>query len=875
MSKTKLSTIALILTLTISAIAVALPITIAQDYKTKTTYAFIGAIPNPVGVNQEVLLHIGITDMLGGPAYGWENLTVTIEKPDGTTEMLTNIRTDATGGTGRVYVPDQVGTYYLQTHFPEQVNPVNSRNAPAGTVMLASASEKLALVVQEEPVPTYPGHSLPTEYWTRPIDAQLREWAEIASNWLYVPRNKFAPYNDGPETAHILWAKPLTVGGIAGGALGTSDLEMLGYHGFECGDAYEGKWGGRIWGWGTAGPIILAGRLYYIDTPRGFGPPVNPTVYHCVDLHTGEELWTKTFLDNRTISFGQLFYWDSYNFHGVYPYLWVIVGSTWHAFDAYSGDWRFTIENVPSGTTRWGPKGEIYRLQVDQTNGWMALWNMSALGSWEGSWGNNVHMRTLDAAANTTAAKRAWSFNVTIPTGLPGRVSEVYFGDRVISVSTNTKEVSSWGLSLKPGEEGTLLFKETWPAPAEWAAGNVSISTVAYSPHGEDGVFVVFARELRRYYGFSMNTGKYLWGPTEPEHYLNTYVGTECTIAYGKFISCGVSGITRCYNAMTGELLWEYHAVDPYQEILWANSWWVKPWIVTDGKVYLAHLEHSSIDPKPRGAPFICLDVETGEEIWRADSLFRQTYWGSNAIIGDSIIATMDTYDQRIYAIGRGPSATTVTAPDMGVPLGSSVLLKGTVMDVSPGTKDPAIQMRFPYGVPAVADESMSDWMLYVYKQFERPDDVQGVSVKLEVIEDPNGNSYDIGTTTTDSTGYYSIGWKPPVPGHYLIKATFEGSDAYYGSFAVTSIVVDEAPSPAVPVEPEQPEQPEAPTAPEQPEAPAEPEAPEQPEQPEVPAAPEQAAEAPLITTELVIAIAVVVACSVGAVSYWKLKKRG
>jgi len=43
---------------------------------------------------------------------------------------------------------------------------------------------------------------------------------------------------------------------------------------------------------------------------------------------------------------------------------------------------------------------------------------------------------------------------------------------------------------------------------------------------------------------------------------------------------------------------------------------YIRPVIYTDGKIYIAHMEHSSIDPKPRGAPFICLDMETGDEIW-------------------------------------------------------------------------------------------------------------------------------------------------------------------------------------------------------------------------------------------------------------------
>ena len=63
-----------------------------------------------------------------------------------------------------------------------------------------------------------------------------------------------APYNDGPETAHILWAKELDIGGLAGGELWE--------YSYGIGDAYEGKWGGSF---GAGAPKIIAGRLYYIE----------------------------------------------------------------------------------------------------------------------------------------------------------------------------------------------------------------------------------------------------------------------------------------------------------------------------------------------------------------------------------------------------------------------------------------------------------------------------------------------------------------------------------------------------------------------------------------------------------------------------------
>jgi hypothetical protein len=177
--------------------------------------------------------------------------------------------------------------------------------------------------------------------------------------------------------------------------------------------------------------------------------------------------------------------------------------------------------------------------------------------------------------------------------------------------------------------------------------------------------------------------------------------------------------------------------------------------------------------------------------------MFRGTRWGGNSVIGDSIIATMDTYDQRIYAIGKGPTAITVTAPATEVELGKAILVQGTVTDISPGTQDTAIKLRFPNGVPAVADESMSDWMLYVYKQFEKPADAKGVEVIIEVL-DPNGNSYEVARTTSDANGFYSATFTPQVPGKYTVIARFAGSKAYYGSSAETSIIVGEAPAATV-----------------------------------------------------------------------------
>ena len=40
----------------------------------KATHAYIGATPNPVGVSQETLIHVGITDELELVTDGWEEV---------------------------------------------------------------------------------------------------------------------------------------------------------------------------------------------------------------------------------------------------------------------------------------------------------------------------------------------------------------------------------------------------------------------------------------------------------------------------------------------------------------------------------------------------------------------------------------------------------------------------------------------------------------------------------------------------------------------------------------------------------------------------------------------------------------------------------
>ncbi len=659
------------------------------------------------------------------------------------------------------------------------------------------------MVVTEEASLSYPGHTLPTEYWSRPIDPQLREWYSISGNWVARPDNSLVLYNDdAPESAHVLWAKELTTGGLTGGLWGEGQIPATS----ETGDAYEGKY---------ANSIVLNGVLYYNQFDQGLTSSIV-----AVDLHTGETLWVK---NATSLSFGQILYFDSFNYDGVFTYLYSASGTTYTAWDPFDGKWAFTFNNVPtSGVRSFGPSGEILFYQINYQAGWMALWNStlaglqnSAIGtSSYGSWGSQVQGRTFDASN-----PKCYSWNVTIPKGLTASTSffspilKVYNEDRVVSVFFNQTKVRVWALPLDQitptltaavasPQSITTIYDEWWNAPSEWLSGSNTLHYVGASNNVEDGVIGVWSKELTTHYGFSVETGKYLWA-TESENYLDAYGwgNAEHTwyYAYGKLYSVGVAGILYAYDLNTGETLWTYNMTDAYGEPVTGQNWWGWITLIADGKIYLGTIEHSAENPLPRGAPQICINASNGAEIWRVNGMFRDTRWGGNGVIGDSIIATMDTYDQRVYAIGKGPTSMTASAGPKVTTEGSSVVIEGTVMDVSPGTATTELSLRFPNGVPAVSDASMSSWMLYVYKQFEQPTNASGVPVTIQVV-DANGNFRTIGETTSDATGYYSFNWVPDITGKYTVIATFGGSAAYYGSYAETSFVVDPAAATATPL---------------------------------------------------------------------------
>ncbi len=303
----------------------------------------------------------------------------------------------------------------------------------------------------------------------------------------------------------------MPIGEAMGGLVGGTDD-----YGYGTGDAYEGKW---------VGSLVIGGILYYNKYIAA--SPQQSVV--AVDLHTGKQLWERTFLGNQRIAFGQVLFWSSLNYEGGFSYLWVTSGTNWYAFDALTGDWKYNMTNVPSSTNYYGPNGEIVKYSTvnigNATNPnwrllkWNSTWvvvNGKAGTGTPDSWGSQVQGVTYNATA------RGYDLNVSIPAlntagaTLPGSISTVFVGDRIIGARVTSTEVNLWALSLKPGNQGTLLFNTSVTAPAEWAQGNLTLAGWTGWDQG-NLVGVYLTKENRKYYGFSLDTGKFMWATQKSE----------------------------------------------------------------------------------------------------------------------------------------------------------------------------------------------------------------------------------------------------------------------------------------------------------------------------------------------------------------------
>jgi hypothetical protein len=844
-NKKTAAVIALFLVLSIAATLMTVLPTAYAAVTHYHTFVYVGASPNIIGVNQQVLLIMwtdnippDIGETAAGGRASWSNVGINVTKPDGTTEEFILEKTDPVGGGWVLYTPDTVGTYSIQSWFPDTWKNTTTTQA----FYYAAVSKIVAFTVQQDPIQPWPEAPLPTGYWTRPINDASRNWYVLGGNWLGGAYQQPAGaaggtasnfvYGLGPESAHILWTKPYYAGGIMDERFGVTGYETGHYQGINFGLN-----------------VILQGKIWYSVRADAHGTQG----YLCVDLYTGETLY---FENVTTIpAFGQIYNYESPNQHGGLPYLWrtsgvsvsstnstggnVTAGTVWQMLDGYTEKSICYVANVSSGGTAvYGKDGSILRYNLvnkgttANPNYYLQVWNISAIPSmlagippatagwqWRPSGGGFGGGPSLRPDYYVHDGNKGYSLNVSIPSPLGPRNALLNETGSIRCVREDEYVIIGTGgrndergavpgymmaLSLKRGEEGRKLWDMTFTPPLGSQADNVTISLTGVYPE-YNVIMFENSKRLKRW-GYSLETGQQLW-EGEPEVQFNYYGMTE-NVYEGEFFSYGYGGQVRAYNITTGDILWTYNATTVGFEIGYGGNYPTGIACIADGKLYTVSSEHSATQPMWRGPNLRCINASNGEEIWKI------LFWGGrmsptepNVFMADGIIVGLNYYDMEVYAFGKGPSATTVSAPQTVPALGSSVMITGTVTDQSPsGKRNTNGLLDFTLkGTPAISDEDMAAWMEYMFMDQGIPANAKGVEVSLDTI-DPNGNFVHVGTVTSDINGNYGCLFTPEVPGTYQIIATFAGSKSYGASSATTYLSVGEAPPPtAAPPEYPQP----------------------------------------------------------------------
>jgi outer membrane protein assembly factor BamB len=859
LSKNKTATlIALFMMFTVAATLVTFLPTAKAAESVYTSYVYCAVTPDWVGVGQEVLLQWWTADMppdVGEIAAGeegiraaWYNVGWYLTDPEGNTETITVDHTDPVGATWTSYTPDQIGTYTLQAWFPETV-----KTSETNTYTYYEAeSAEVTFTVTEEQREAWPESPLPSESWARPINTASRDWYVLAGNWLSGAAQNYPAgttggtttnyvSGTGPESAHILWTKPYYAGGIMDEMYGVTGYETAHYQGLSfSGLIIQGKlyYSYRADAHETEGYLVVDlytgetleyvndtmpsyGQIYNYESPNqhggyaymyrtsgvslpeGFITEAGKSTWEMLDAYTG-----KSVCKIANVSFGYSYFgytfggfivygkdgsWCNYNIADLAPW-----GSTTH--DYYLTCWNSTA--IPTmlgdatGTSawQWRPSGGAFG------SGWVDP-PTTADGYYIHD-GNNAYSLNVSLAASYVDGPKNTIENQTGSIYCVREDEYIIIGTEGWYDEDGVIKGKMTAFSLEPGSEGSFLWDTEFTPPYASAAANITSGGMFTGGLGltgvypEDGVILFESSKQLKRWAYSLDTGELLW-ESEPEIPMSFY-GTTTNVYEGKLYTYGYGGQIRTYNITTGEILWNYNATVVGQEIGYGGNYPIGISFIADGKLYTVCGEHSPTQPLWRGQNLRCINATTGEEIWKILGFFGgMSPTESNTIMADGIIVGLNLFDSEIYAFGKGPSATTVSAPQTVPTLGSSVTITGTVTDqTETGRRTTNDIWEFSLkGTPAISDEDMGAWMEYLFMHQAKPADAKGVEVILETL-DPNGNFYEIGRVTSDMNGAYGLTWEPDVPGDYQIFARFEGSGAYGPSSASTYMSITDPPVP-------------------------------------------------------------------------------
>ena len=591
------------------------------------------------------------------------NYEVTITKPDGTQKVITLNSYCADSTSWFEYTADQIGTWKLKfdffgTYFPagRYLNGyimTNGSGNQYGSVYYTPASTKeQTLTVQQDPIYSWPQSSLPTDYWTRPAEPQNREWWTILGNYpsngiigggsdwptdtnTYISNYDFYPYVQAPNTAHIVWKRQGTIGGIVGGSAGQYSLT----------------------GGGGNPSVIYAGRCYQTYNKQGVG-----SVAACYDLRTG-----------------QVYYEIPVSQGGVTPsyisYAKSVSGGTPAATEseAYAVSLLTTVSGRLIKVDPWTGQVTLNVSAIDIGGAGTTNSPIAPSGFYQDPYALSV--QTLGSGAsisyrliNWTTAGSSTDFSTRIISNvsyLIPRTSLPYAVDFESNIACQPYFI----LDSVTGQwhKTTFTTIDLTTGALLW---NITADETLYSPNcvqADHGKLLVLM-QTGKWNCYDLRTGNLLWKSESMDYPWSaaSFGAYECQSYGGLFYREAYDGV-YAFNWTDGKIVWHFVAPTPFQyETPYTDSNGTGVYsfnaggIIADGKLYVYNTEHTPTQPITRGWKLFCINATSGINIWNITGCM--TPGG----IADGYLTASNSYDGYMYVFGKGQSATTISAPQLG-----------------------------------------------------------------------------------------------------------------------------------------------------------------------------------------------------------------
>ena len=814
---------------------------------TVPSYAFLNIAPNPAGVGQTVTLDMFLASPLL-TSEGATNMTIVETTPSGTITTLGPFTSDATGGTYTTFIPETTGNYTFQFFYGGQKMTNGLYTGPSQTTVQTLVVQQSQIPLSSYPITPLPTNYWQTPVTAENSQnwyAITGPWlgygsVTFASTGGYNNTGNYNPYTQDVLSGHVLWTKPWAVGGLAGGDLGGTELSNFwstsqywpkfapvimngilystwyttttGYsNGITAINLYNGQ---TLWTLNTTNPllcgmetqwktinmygvigpyIVTSGTLPGVNDGTTIGPygPAAATEFNLYDALTGTYVLS---IVNGTAS-PTLTTDANGNIIGYYTYSTPGTVTTYGTTPATGGfptvTGKVTITPTsPPYVVEWNMSNALAAIGApgqSQAWGWSPPTGSVVNFAYGNMWATPMANTTTDTGATLNNGQLAYATQINGIGGMLTNNAVVLTGGFTTGQGTGGEQDGWLIVSAKDATTGATLFAKNYTYPTVGALLPFTRTIVQVT----DGEIIICNQVNNQVVAINARTGNIDWkttlqGSNGATPNLYNVFGIAIRNGPGMSVYEGFGGDIWGVNDTTGNIMWYTNTTailgnpgieTPYG--IWP-LWVFGCTCVSNGVAYLP-VGHEYNPPLFHGAQLLALNLTNGNLMWS-----ELDFSVESTSIAQGIILSRNAYDNQIYAMGKGPSAMTVTAPDVGVTTATPITITGTIIDVSAGATQEAVKANFPNGLPCVSDASQSHWMEYVYQQQPFPTGATGVTVTLSVI-DSNNNFRTIGTTTSDTSGHYAFTWIPDIPGNYTLIASFAGSNSYYGSTTETN----------------------------------------------------------------------------------------